>query len=123
MYIDPAALILVLLIAMGIGMALAGAAYALRLINHRLDELEAVVDKRRHTHPTTAGIEDATAVFVELARREEDEWLRLQAEAKYRHDRLRQGYEILGRVREGPLAYDAERPADRPPRPDGRGKR
>lgn len=116
MFIDPGALILIVVIAMGIGGALAGVISALRLVNRRLDELEAVLAKRRHTYATTNGIEDATAVAINIALEE-------QAQAEWRLIRLGQLRKILGEVREGPLAYDGEQPAQRPPRPDGRGKR
>ncbi len=71
-------------------------------------ELREQLTKRRHTYPTADGLEDAMAVAIDLLLREE-------AANKYRSARFNQLNEILGKVREGPLSYDSDRQADRPP--------
>jgi len=55
---------------------------------------------RRHTHSTTAGIEDALAVLLDV--KQEIEILNL---------RVDKAVAILREVRVGPYAYDGERPA------------
>lgn len=77
-------------------------------LKKRNSELRAQLAKRRHTYRTADGLEDALAVAIEQLLREE-------AEAKYRRARFDQLNEILGLVREGPLAYPSDRPANRPP--------
>jgi hypothetical protein len=112
MVIDPAALALVVLMAGGLGAAFAGILFGIRQVGHRLDELEGIVARRRHTYPTTNGLEDSLAVTIDVLLDE-------QAHSEYRAARIEQLRRILGEVREGPLAYDSERPADRRPRPNG----
>lgn len=64
----------------------------------RLEKLEDEHLSKRHTHPTANGIEDATAVLIDLVMHEE-------MNAEFRHSRLEAARKILGRVREGPHAY------------------
>ena len=64
----------------------------------RLEKLEDEHKPKRHTHPTAKGIEDATAVLIDLVMREE-------MNAEFRHSRLEAARKILGKVREGPHAY------------------
>lgn len=112
MVIDPAALALVILMAGGLGAAFAGILFGIRQVGERMDELEEIIGRRRHTYPTTNGLEDALAVAIDVLLDE-------QAHSEYRAARVEQFRRILGEVREGPLAYDSERPADRRPRPNG----
>ncbi len=70
-------------------------------------ELKEQLEKRRHTYPTANGLEDALAVTIDLLLRED-------AAKKYRRARFDQLNDILGKVREGPLAYDTDRPNNRP---------
>lgn len=73
----------------------------------RINDMESQLSKRRHTYPTADGLEDALAVTIDLLLREE-------AASKYRQARYDQAIEILGKVREGPLSYDSDRPNSRP---------
>ena len=57
-----------------------------------------------------------------MALEAEEKVLDVEAYAAYFVKRAEQQADILRRIREGPHAYKAQ-PADRPPRPDGRGKR
>lgn len=57
---------------------------------------------KRHTMSTVAGIEDALAVLYDLL---------VQQEVEER--RMKQLHEVLSTLREGPHAYDPERPAGR----------
>jgi hypothetical protein len=116
MFIEPIVFTALLFVVGLIGALAATAAFALKIVRQSEEELKATLDKRRHTYPTANGLEDATAVAIDIALNE-------QAQAEWREIRLNQLRRILGEVREGPLAYNDERPADRPPRPDGRGKR
>jgi len=70
-------------------------------IERRLRALEekAASAPEAHSHRTVAGIEDATAVVIDLLFEVEAEHARLES--------LRQ---ILGAVRQGPYNYDPERP-------------
>jgi len=111
-YMDPAAFVLALLLAGGLGATVAGAALAVRSLAGRVTQLEEMLAKRRHTYPTADGLEDSLAVTIDVLLDE-------QAHSEYRAARIEQLRRILGEVREGPLAYDSERPADRRPRPDG----
>ncbi len=76
-----------------------------RDLQERIDDLEDQLAKRRHTYPTVEGLEDGMAVAIELL-------LRYEAEAAYTNKRMDQLRDILGRVRAGPLEYEA--------RPNGR---
>lgn len=60
----------------------------------RVSELEAEAERRRHTHRTIAGLEDATAVLIDA-----------EIEVDALMARLRTVHRILGRTREGPEAY------------------
>lgn len=111
MYMDPAAFALALLATGGLGVVFAGILFMLREVNRRLDEVDAMMAKRRHTYPTANGLKDALAVTINLLLEEE-------AQSAYRDKRLRQVQRILGEVRQGPLAYDSERPAERPAHSD-----
>lgn len=116
MDLTPFEFVLALLVAMAIGAIGAGFWFGLREIVQRLEHLEDVVAKRRHTYPTADGLLDGLAVAIDVLLEE-------QAQSKYRQARIEQLSKILGEVGEGPLAYRAEQAAVRPPRPDGRGKR
>lgn len=74
----------------------------------KIAELEKQKGGKAHTYATAAGLEDATAVLLELLQRK-------QAEDAYTAARLAQAYEVIGQVRKGPHAYDPDRPAG--PRP------
>lgn len=74
----------------------------------KIAELERQKSGKAHTYATAAGLEDATAVLLELLQRK-------QAEEAYTAARLNQLYEITGMIRKGPHAYDPDRPAG--PRP------
>jgi hypothetical protein len=71
-----------------------------------LQDFQDALGKRRHTYPTADGLEDATAIAIETLLEE-------QAQAAYRAARIEQLRQVLGKVREGPLAYDGERPNGR----------
>ncbi|KKN73433.1 hypothetical protein LCGC14_0401360 [marine sediment metagenome] len=77
-------------------------------LKKRNKDLRAQIAKRRHTYATADGLEDALAVTIDLL-------LRQDAADKYRRARVAQLNSILGEVRKGPLSYDGDRPADRPP--------
>ena len=64
-------------------------------------------DQRRHTHSTTAGIEDALAVAYNVRRLAEES--EFQARAQKEASALIQS--ILGDMREGPYSYDPNRPS------------
>lgn len=64
----------------------------------RLEKLEDEHLPKRHTHPTANGIEDATAVLIDLVMREE-------MNAEFRSSRYETAMRILGKVRKGPYAY------------------
>jgi hypothetical protein len=112
MVIDPAALVLVILAAGGLGAVFAGILFWLRRVAERIDELEGILARRRHTYPTANGLEDSLAVTIDVLLEE-------QAQSEYRAARIEQLRRILGEVRQGPLAYNSERPAERKPRPNG----
>lgn len=103
----------------GAGLLLAGI-----LIGAVLDRLFAItgsLDQRLTTleqcaairlpHRTAAGVEDALAVNLDLVRQANEMELELAAIRA----RAAQQAEILRLVREGPAAYDPERPAGRRP--------
>lgn len=56
--------------------------------------------QKRHTHRTAAGLEDAVAVLMDIAR-----------DLEALSIRISQALAILKSVRSGPHAYDPERPA------------
>jgi hypothetical protein len=60
-------------------------------------------DQRRHTHSTLAGLEDAIAIVLDL--------LLSQGLNEYVRYSLNDLQEILSKIREGPNAYDIDRPA------------
>ena len=93
--------LLILLAAVGLGMALQRRGQRLSDMERRLAALEAVQPKA-HTHRTIAGIEDAQAVAVDLV---------FQVEAE--RARLNSLLDILGAVRQGPYEYDPDRPCGR----------
>ena len=67
---------------------------------------------KRHTYATTAGLEDLTAVLLDIKLRRAAENTRRQAE----DIRLDQALDIARLVRQGPKEYPIDRPAG--PRPD-----
>lgn len=91
---------------------MAGAALAVRSLAGRITQLEEMLAKRRHTYPTANGLEDSLGVALNIMQEE-------QVQAKWREARINELWRILGEIREGPLAYDSDRPADRRPRPNG----
>jgi type IV secretory pathway TrbL component len=60
--------------------------------------------QKRHSHSTTAGLEDALAVTIDLLNKQ-----------KADQARTAQLLSILQQVREGPSAYDPDRPAGHRP--------
>ena len=116
MNLTPIQFVLALLLAAGVGAGCAGLCLTLREMATRLEHLEDIVAKRRHTYPTADGLLDGLAVAIDVLLEE-------QAQSTYRQARIEQLRQILGEVGEGPLAYKAERAAQRPPRSDGRGRR
>lgn len=72
------------------------------VLEARLAELEN--GPKRHTHATTAGLEDALAVTIDVLQE-------YHLSRAYTEARLKQLNEILGMVRAGPQAYDAEQPS------------
>jgi hypothetical protein len=60
--------------------------------------------QKRHTHATSAGIEDALAVAIDIIH----EYERTQ---EYVVSRIKKLMQILQEVRKGPHAYDQEKPA------------
>jgi hypothetical protein len=69
------------------------------------EQVKEVMKGKRHTYRTSAGLEDATAVVIDVA-------MHQRAEAA----RLQQALEILRELREGPQNYDPDRPAGSRPK-------
>jgi hypothetical protein len=63
-------------------------------LERRVDELEDDAERRRHTHRTIAGLEDALAVLIDT-----------EIEAEAFQARLGTIHRILGKTREGPESY------------------
>jgi len=59
---------------------------------------------KRHTHATTAGLEDAIAVVTDMQ-------FEIQMTLEYINARAAQLAEILEQIRSGPDKYDPDRPA------------
>jgi len=78
--------------------------YELISLRKQLAELKAL--PKRHTYATSAGLEDALAVLIDIQ-------FRRDAESA----RLAQALEILRQVRGGPQNYSQDRPAGH--RPEG----
>jgi hypothetical protein len=95
--------IIVVLVAVFVGAMIEHARQERKNLTQRVTELEEIVDKRKHTYPTLAGIEDATGVNVRLL-------LRYKAELDFITCQLEAQNQILGEIRQGPLAYDPDRP-------------
>ena len=112
MNLTPIQLVLALLLAAAVGAGCAGLWLTLREMATRLVHLEDVVAKRRHTYATADGLMDGLAVAIDVLLEE-------QAQSAYRQARIEQLRRIQAEVLEGPQAYRAEQPANRPPRPDG----
>jgi hypothetical protein len=132
MLLDSSTALLLLIVGVVVGLALAGVGYAVHWIGKSIEaneklrvDLEAMLNKRRHTYATAEGIEDAIGVTgdidttIHMALDAEDKLRQLEARMAYVAKRTEQQAEILRRIREGPLAYKAQA-AQRPPRP-GRG--
>ena len=100
--------VLIGLVLLGIGIGLGAHIQHYVTLEKQNKRLADQLAKRRHTYATADGLEDAMAVAIDLLLREE-------AAEKYRSARFNQLNEILGKVREGPLSYDSDRKADRPP--------
>jgi len=103
----------------GIGLVLAGMLigavlgrvfYTLGSLDRRVAKLEKCAAIRL-PHRTAAGVEDALAVNLDLVRQANEMELELGA----MRARAAQQAEILKLVRQGPDAYDPERPAGRRP--------
>lgn len=60
--------------------------------------------QKRHTHAVAAGLEDALAVSIDMAREAEDSLLILRR-------RISDLWEILAAIRAGPNSYPVDRPA------------
>jgi hypothetical protein len=69
----------------------------------QIDELKAAGPKR-HTYSTTAGLEDALAIAIDVI-------TEYDASRKYTEARISQLRDALAKVREGPHAYDPDKPA------------
>lgn len=67
---------------------------AFRDLEARVGELERETQRKRHTHRTIAGLEDATALIIDL-----------KIEAEVMQARLDTVRRILGKTREGPESY------------------
>jgi hypothetical protein len=80
-------------------------------LTRRIEALEQGVVRKAHTYSTAAGLEDALAVNLDLVRFANE--LELEAETLKR--RAVQQAEILKMVRQGPHAYDEDRPAGKRP--------
>ena len=68
---------------------------------------------RAHTYPTAAGLEDAISIVLDVQRDTTELEMQVEA-ARQRSDQL---IGVLQKLREGPHAYDPERPAGRRPQP------
>lgn len=64
-------------------------------LRRRVEDLETQAEKRRHTHRTIAGLEDATAVIIDA-----------EIEVDALMARLQTVHRILGKTREGPESYE-----------------
>ena len=83
----------------GIGAAAMAFHFQFKGMIERLNNLEKIIERRRHTHSTIHGIEDATAVVIDMA---------LEAEAlKARADTA---LAYLGQIRQGPNSYKDKTP-------------
>jgi len=84
-------------------------------VEQRLCAIEAAQaqaqEPKRHTHATAAGLEDGIAIAIDLIRE-------YQSNQEYASARLQQLTGVLRQVRQGPYAYDAERPAGAKPKKD-----
>lgn len=68
------------------------------------DGLQAIVDRRRHTHSTIDGIEEAIGLCVSILMDEE-------LASRLREEKFRRLREVLDKVRQSPTAYrDVTRP-------------
>lgn len=76
----------------------------LRQLEADIAELKSKSAPRRHTHATTAGLEDALAIAIDALHEYEDS-------QRYTQARITQLKEVLGILRTGPDAYDEDRPA------------
>ena len=99
--------LLIAMLSLGVGITLGSKLRYFDGLEEHNKELRDQLAKRRHTYPTANGLEDALAVTIDLLLRED-------AAKKYRRARFDQLNDILGKVREGPLAYDSDRANDRP---------
>ncbi len=89
-----------------LGGLIAVIAFKIRELQHRLDEIQDERKTRRHTYATGAGLEDAIAVTIDLLIKQKADQARTESLL-----------EILRQVRQGPHAYDQDRPAGK--RPEG----
>lgn len=99
-----------LVLGMVIGVVLARLFGSLSALEKRVKELEDCKTKRL-PYNTAAGVEDAQAVGIDLLMQAQE----MQVQAQALELRAKQQMEILGLVRQGPEAYDPERPAGRRP--------
>jgi hypothetical protein len=76
---------------------------------NRLTELEDKNKPKRHTHATSAGLEDAIAIAIDTLREYEESKL-------YTEARIKQLNEILKMIRVGPYNYDENRPSGKRPK-------
>lgn len=85
----------------------------LRNLQEQIDLLESEIEgikARRHTQSTTAGVEDALSVAIDIVMQD-------QAADQYRQARIGQLQKILQTTRQGPYAYPVDQPAG--PKPNG----
>jgi hypothetical protein len=83
----------------------------------RLQELEDLQTRRRHTESTKECIEDALAVAIDIIMED-------QAQDEYRKARLRQLQQIMQLGQVSPTSYPVDRPAGpKPDKPNGHKKR
>ena len=68
--------------------------------DHLRSELEALLERKRHTGPTMAGLEDAMAAIIRVQANREAEQVYLDASLR-----------ALQNVRQGPYAYDPDTPS------------
>ena len=94
------------LVGVYIGWQVSKVCQAVNSLESRVKALEDA-GARRLTHSQAAGLEDAMAVLMDVNRHVEQ--LRTEADAMDR--RLEKELAILQTLREGPHAYDADKPA------------
>jgi hypothetical protein len=110
---DTNAVIVVLAVVVCILAALVGVMASLLLKRHETADQNG---SKRHTHRTSAGIEDAIAIALDYIGYADD----LEMEATAVRQRTEKLQSVLMVLREGPHAYDPDKPAGK--RPEALGK-